>query len=134
MSTALSKAAVTGLFFLFIFLSGYWLSRSGKPYNNFIFNIHKLIGLAAGVFLVVTVYRAQQAAPLVPAQIAALTVTVLVFAGLVAAGGLIGIDAAGGLGSIDPSTRTAISLVHKTFPYLALLSTGATLYLLLGGR
>jgi len=48
------KVVGAGLFFLFIFLSGIWLSRSGKPLNGLILNIHKLISLAAGIFLIVT--------------------------------------------------------------------------------
>ncbi len=36
-----------GLFFLFIFLSGIWLSRSGKPYSVVILSIHEFISLAA---------------------------------------------------------------------------------------
>lgn len=50
MGTTQSGVVGTGLLFLFIFLSGFWLSHSGKPYNTLIFTIHKLIGLAAGVF------------------------------------------------------------------------------------
>ena len=30
-----------------ILLSGYWLSRSGKPYSTIVFTIHKLVSLAA---------------------------------------------------------------------------------------
>jgi hypothetical protein len=131
MNTTQSRIVSAGLFFLFIFLSGFWLSRSGKPYNAIIFNIHKLIGLAAGIFLVVTVYRIHKAVPLGPVQIAALVVTVLIFVATVAAGGLASIDAAGNLGNINQSIRAAIPTLHKIFPYLAVLSTAATLYLLL---
>jgi len=58
-----SKVVITGLFFVFVFLLGFWLSRSGKPYNSLIFNFHKLIGLAMGVFLIVTFYRVHQTVP-----------------------------------------------------------------------
>ena len=134
MNTTLSKAITAGLFFLFIFLSGFWLSRSGKPYSAIIFNIHKLIGLAAGVFLIVTVCRAHRVTPLGPAQVAAIVVTVLIFVGLVAAGGLTSIDAAGQLGNVGQSARAAILAAHRLLPYLAVLSTAATLYLLLARR
>ena len=124
----------TGLFFLFIFLSGFVLSRSGKPYGSFIFNVHKLIGLAAGIFLVVTVYGSIHAAPLHHVEITAIVATVLIFVVLVAAGGLLSIDATGGLGSIGRPVLTVISMVHKLFPYLAVLSTACTLYLLLSHK
>lgn len=125
MSTTQLRVVGTGLFFIFIFLSGYWLSRSGKPYSAIIFNIHKLIGLAAGVFLVTTVYQIHRVAPLGPAEIAAIVVTVLFFAGTVAAGGLL---------SIDKPMPAAISMMHKLLPYVAVLSTAVTLYLLLNRK
>ena len=121
MSITLSRVAYTGLFFLFIFLSGFWLSRTGKPYGTIIFTIHKLVGLAAGVFLVMTVYRIHQVAPLGPVEIIAIVVTVLFFAGTVTAGGLL---------SIDKPMPAAISMMHKLFPYPTVLSTVANLYLL----
>ncbi|GEM_PF-428143 len=131
MDPILSKIIPTALFLLFIFLSGFWLSRSGKPYKPFIFNIHKLIGLAAGIFLGVTVHQVNKAAPLEPAQIACVAVTISIFVVNVADGGLVSIDAEGGLKNASQALRTAIGRVHKLFPYLAALSTAITLYLLL---
>jgi len=116
------KIIITGLFFLFTFLFGFWLSRSGKPYNALIFNAHKLIGLAMGIYLIVSIYRVHQAAGLASEQIMAVVVTVLLFIILVAAGGLL---------SAKESVPLAVSVIHKVFPYLATLSTAATLYLLL---
>ncbi|MBN2388030.1 MAG: hypothetical protein JXB85_13515 [Anaerolineales bacterium] len=127
-----TKIVSTGVFFLFIFLSGFWLSRTGKPYSGLIFNIHKLIGLAAGVFLIVTVVQVHKTMPFRPVQIAALTTSMLIFVALVAAGGLQSIEATGGLANASQSVRNSIALVHKVFPYLAVLSTAVTLYLLLG--
>lgn len=131
MSIIQTKILSIVLFFAFIFLSGFWLSRSGKPYSILIFTIHKLIGLAAGVFLIVTVYRTYQVALFNTIQITVLVVTVLIFVGLVAAGGLLSIEAEGGLSDTSQSMLAAISMIHKTFPYFAVLSTAATLYLIL---
>ena len=125
MGTTQLRVIGTGLFFLFIFLSGFWLSRSGKPYSAIIFNIHKLIGLAAGVFLVMTVYQIHQVAPLGPVEITAIVVTVLFFAATVTAGGLL---------SIAKPVPAAISTMHKLFPYPTVLSTVVTLYLLLSRK
>ena len=122
MSTTQLRVVGAGLFFLLIFLSGFWLSRSGKPYSAIIFNIHKLIGLAAGVFLVMTVYQIHQVAPLGLVKIVAIVVTVLFFAGTVTAGGLL---------SIDKPMSASVVILHKITPYLTVLSTAATLYLLL---
>jgi hypothetical protein len=51
-----ARAIVAGVFFLSIPLSGIWLSRRGGPLNVDISTIHKLIGLAGGIFLLVTIY------------------------------------------------------------------------------
>ncbi len=116
-----SRLIGVGLFFLFIFLSGYWLSRSGKPYSAVIFNIHKLIGLAAGLFLAITVYQIHQADPFGAVEITAIVVTVLLFVATVAAGGLV---------SINKAMPPAILRLHQIAPYVTALTTAATLYLL----
>jgi hypothetical protein len=115
----------TGLFFLLIFLFGFRLSRSGKPYSALVFNIHKLIGLAMGVFLITTVYQIHQSSPLGLIEITTIVVTVLFFAGTVAAGGLL---------SIDKPMPAAISLMHKLLPYVTVVSTAVTLYILLRNK
>jgi hypothetical protein len=51
-----------------------------------------LIGLAAGVFLVTTVYQLHQAAPLGPVEITAIGINFLLFAAAVTAGGLLSDD------------------------------------------
>jgi hypothetical protein len=132
MSSILSKSIITGAFFLFILVSGYLLSRLGKPYNGLVFNIHKLVGLAAGVFLIVTVVNAQKASPLQPAAILVIIVTALIFLLLVAAGGLLSVIAAGGLNGMQPALQTTITWVHKISPYFAVAGSGVVLYMLLG--
>jgi hypothetical protein len=131
MSATLSKLVGTGLFFLLIFTFGFWLSRLGRPYHVLLFNIHKLIALAAVIFLGVTVNGFHRATPLGPAQIASVVVAVLVIVGLFATGALLSIDATGGLGNASAATRTALITAHRILPYLAVLSTGVGLYLLI---
>ena len=111
-----------GLFYLFIFLSGIWLSRSGKPLNGIILTIHKLISLAAVVFLVITIYQINQAAQLSALGLIAGVVTGLFFLGTIITGGLL---------STGKPLPAAILTMHQTTPFLTVLSTAATLYLLL---
>jgi hypothetical protein len=111
-----------GLFYLFIFLSGIWLSRSGKPLNGIILTIHKLISLAAVVFLVITIYQINQAAQLSALELIAGVVTGLFFLGTIITGGLL---------STGKPMPAAILTTHQTTPFLTVLSTAATLYLLL---
>lgn len=71
------------------------------------------------------VYRTHQVAPLGLLQIAAIVVTVLFFVGTVAAGAL---------SSIGKPMPAAILTMHQIIPFLTVLSTAATLYLLLSRK
>jgi len=115
------RAAGAGLFFVFIFLSGFWLSGSGKPLNPILFTVHKLITLAAVVFLVINIYQANQAASLSPLERAACLLTGLLFIATIATGGLL---------SIDQPIPPFVHRLHQVIPFLTLLSSAATLYLL----
>jgi len=122
MNTAV-RAIAAGLFFLFIFLSGIWLSRTGRPLNVGISTVHKLISLAAGVFLLVTIHQRNQLVPLSGTEWIAIVVTGLCFLGTVASGGLL---------SSDKPMPVAVLRVHQIVPVLTMLSTGVTLVLVLG--
>lgn len=116
-------AIVTGLFFLLVFLSGFWLSRTGRPLHAGLSTVHKLISLAAGIFMLVTIYQRNRALPLNTVEWIAIMVTGLCFLGTVASGGLL---------STDKPTPVALLRVHQVVPVLTLLSSAITLCLLLG--
>jgi len=122
MGATQSSVVGAGLFFLFIILSGIWLSRSGKPLNGIILTIHKLISLAAVVFLAITIYQMNQAAGLSAIGFIAGVVTGLFFLGAIITGGLL---------STGKPMPAAILTMHQIAPFLTVLSTAATLYLLL---
>ena len=117
-----SKFFIAGIFFVFIILSGLWLSRTGRPLNVLILTIHKLISLATVVYLVITVYQIHQVASLNPLEITASMVTLLFFIVMIATGGLL---------STAKSMPALILKVHQIMPYLVILNTTATLYPLL---
>ena len=123
MGTAV-RFIVAGTFFLLIFLSGIWLSRAGRPLNVGISTVHKLISLAAGIFLLVTIRQRNQVIPLNATEWIAILITGLCFLGTVASGGFL---------SSDKPMPVAVLRVHQTVPVLTLLSTAAILYLVLGG-
>lgn len=109
------------MFFVFILLSGYWLSRTGKPINTVILTIHKLISLGAGVFLGITIYRIHQVTPLSPFEMAVVAVTLLFFIAMVATGGL--------LSTAKPMPGVILK-VHQLMPYLVIISAFVSLYLI----
>jgi hypothetical protein len=122
MST-IATAVVAGFFFLFMLLSGLWLSRRGRPLSMGLSALHKLISLGAGIFLVVTVIQRNAAAPLVATEWIAVAVTGLCFIVTVAAGAVL---------SGEKSAPVAVLRIHQILPALVAISTGVTLYLLLG--
>lgn len=121
MDTSQSSILIAGLLFLIIYLAGFRLSRKGKPYNPLLFNLHKLVGLAAGVYLGVVVYRVHQSAPLDMRQGSLVVVTALSFVATVVTGGLV---------SIDKPLPAAVTRLHRLFPHVTTLVTGVFLFLL----
>lgn len=109
--------------FLVVFPSGYWLSRAGKPYSGIILTVHKLISVAAFVLLVITMIGSSQAARLGAAELIGGVVTGVLFLSLIATGALL---------SSDNEMPALVLRVHQIAPYLTVLSTAATLYLLQG--
>jgi uncharacterized membrane protein YhiD involved in acid resistance len=117
------RAVVAGLLLLLVFLTGIWLSRKGRPLYVGISTLHKLAGLAAGVLLLVTIYQRNGVVPLDAAEWVATVVTGLCFLGTVISGALL---------TSDEPRPPALLRVHQIVPVLTALSTGATLYLVLG--
>jgi hypothetical protein len=121
MGTDLSQFVGAGLFFVAIFLSGYWLSRSGKPYNVLVLTIHKLIAVAAFVLLAVIMIHSNRRANLSTIELVAGVITGLFFLNLIVTGGLL---------SSEGQTPAVVSRVHRIAPYLTLISSAVSLYLL----
>lgn len=115
-----SKFLFTGLFFVFILLSGFWLNRTGKPINTAILTIHKLISLGAGIFLGITIYRIHQVTPLSPFEMAVVAVTLLFFVAMIATGGML---------STAKPMPGVVHKIHQLMPYLVIISAFASMYL-----
>jgi hypothetical protein len=103
-----------------VFAFGFWLSRSGKPYHTILLNAHKLIALAALVYLAIAVIRANRATPLGAVEWIVVVVTGLFYLITTVSGGWV---------SIGKAMPAALSTVHKVSLHLTVLSSVATLYL-----
>jgi hypothetical protein len=111
---------VAGLFFIFIFLSGFWVRSDGKPYHSFVLTIHKLIALAAGVVLCVALYWQNQAVGLGSLDLTAVFVTGMLFVITVLSGGI---------WSIEKDIPGVVLSLHQVSLFLSMFSTGVLLYL-----
>jgi len=120
-----SKAIITGICFLLILLSGFWLSRSGKPYPVVVLTIHKLITVGTIIYLAINLARANSSTPLGGRQVAALALTAACFLIMLATGGLL---------SVDKSMPAIVNRLHQILPYLTVVSAGITVYLMFFAR
>lgn len=111
---------VTALFFLLIFLSGFWLMRSGSPYPGIAFNIHKFIALGGVVWLGSVVYRLTQVVPLV-----GLHAVVVAAAAVCAVAAIV----SGGLLNLPKMMRARMLILHRVALTLTTLATAALIYL-----
>ena len=112
-----------GVLFLFVFASGVWLSRSGRPLNSITLTIHKLVSLAAVVLIAATTYQTNKQVGLGASELGASVVTGLLFLFTIATGGLL---------STEKPAKGAVLTIHRVTPVLTVLSSVVTLYLLAG--
>lgn len=120
MNAIQSRVIITGCCLLLIILSGFWLSRSGKPYPVTVFTFHKLVTLGTIAYLGVTLYRAGRSTPLQGGQAAAIALLAACFLALLVTGGLL---------STAKLLPGIVHRLHQVLPYLAAASAGITLYL-----
>jgi hypothetical protein len=106
-----------GLFALLIFASGFWLNHTGKPYNGFVFNIHKLTAVTAVVLFAIALYRIHRLVRLSTVELMATTVNGLLFLGLLVTGSWLSIN--------QPMPEIVLKL-HHILSYFAVLSTVIT--------
>lgn len=117
-----TRMVLVALSFVLIFLSGIGVSRRGRPLSVARSTVHKLLGLAAGIFLLVTVVQESRGTPLTGPAWIAIVLTGLCFAAVVASGAML---------SSDKPKPVALLRVHQLVPILTVLSTAAMLYLVL---
>ena len=120
MTALASRIIGARVLFVFVFLSGFWLNRSGRPINAIILTVHKLIALGTLIFIGVTVYQINQTAQLSTAAIVATVMTGIFFIATIIAGGLLSLD----------KPVSAMSIVHKVGPFLTVAGAIVTMVLL----
>ncbi|MCX6554484.1 MAG: hypothetical protein NTZ12_05640 [Candidatus Aminicenantes bacterium] len=110
------KIVVTVVGFVLIFLTGYWLYRVGQPFNAGMLTLHKLISVAAIVYLVVIVLNINKMAPLSKGELIACIITGLLLLGAVVTGGVL---------SAAKNLPAVVQTLHKVLSILTVLSTVA---------
>jgi hypothetical protein len=120
----LSRFVIAGIVFILTLVFGFWLSRSGRPYNGLLFNIHKLIALAAVIVTVV-----QLVGVLKGTDLPALSIALLALAALCA----VGLFVSGALMSAGKLDHALLHTIHRV-ALAALVITLPSAIFLLGRR
>ena len=116
----LSNFLTLGIVFLLTLAFGFWLSRIGKPYNGILFNIHKLLALAAVIVAVFEIRKMIQSEGTIPFYNVLIALTGVSIITLFATGALMSIG----------KLNYAVSLtIHKITPILAAMTLIAVVYL-----
>ena len=116
-----SRIIIAIIAVIFTIGSGIWLSKMGRPLNVILFNLHKLVSLAAIVFIVLGLIQL-----LNTVQADNLLIVLYVLTGLA----LVSTLATGGLLSFDKFGVPSIVLIHKISSILILVLSGLSLYFL----
>jgi len=119
--TVISRFVAPGIVFVLTLASGLWLSRAGKPLNPLIFNVHKLIALAAVVITAIQAFNALRGAP-----DQAILIALLALAGL----SVVALFATGALMSMNKPAYGVLLTIHNIAPFVAVIAMGLTVNLL----
>lgn len=127
MTTNQLRVVSLGAAFIIMFLSGFWLHRTGKPYGTLVFTIHKLIGVGMGVLLFIMVRQAHQITALNMFEIVVVVVAALFFIATVTTGSVLSIP-------VSKPMPEIVSTLNKVLPYFTVLATAITFYILLNRK
>ena len=118
------RFVIPGILFLLTLGFGFWLSHAGKPLNVVLFNIHKLIALAAVVLAVI-----QTRNVLKDGEVQFVLIALIALTGLT----VVALFATGALMSVNKPAYSTLLTIHKIASPLAVITAIGALYLL-GGR
>jgi hypothetical protein len=129
------KFLMIGLLFLTTIGAGIWLSRSGRPLNPLIFNLHKFLALGAVIYSAVRVYQFIKSSG-VTVRLADLFSSQGLFTILILATSLlvIALFATGAFLSRPKPANPALKAIHITGTVLILFSAAGLIYQLSVGR
>jgi hypothetical protein len=107
--------------FVVVFVLGFLLRRSGKPFSGVVLTVHKLVSLAVLILFILTVNRINTATPLASAALAAAVLTGVIFVVAIVSGGLASTD--------KPAPAIALTL-HRVTPFVTIAGVSVTFFLL----
>lgn len=107
------------LAFVVIFITGFILHGKGKPYNQLLLALHKLIPLGVGAILIILAVGKSKMVRLPTLQLVLLIVELILLVATIITGGLI---------SVKKEMPKIFTIIHKILPYLTLAASFAFFY------
>lgn len=120
-----SRIMIGGLALVFTLVTGIVLSNLGRPLNSIVFGLHKIIAVGTIVLLGLVVRNYYQTTNLQIQYIVLFVVSGLLLLTLVVTGVLL---------SFERPVPTAVLRIHQIVPWLTLIVSSITAYLLVNGR
>lgn len=117
-----SKIVLPIILFILTIAAGFWVSKTGKPYNSGIFTLHKLLALAAVVLAAMVV-----AGLLKTTQMHSVVIILLVLAVL----SVVALFTTGALMSIQKTVGSGWLFIHRVAPFVLAGSLGTLFFNLL---
>jgi hypothetical protein len=117
-----SKFILPIILFVLTVAAGFWVSKTGKPYNTGIFTLHKLLALAAVVLAAIVITGFLKSTPAQTLIIVLIGLAVLSVLALFATGALM---------SIQKTVGSAWLLIHRIAPFVLAGSTVGVILLLI---
>lgn len=117
-----SKFILPIILFLLTIAAGFWVSKTGKPYNTAIFTLHKLLALAAVVLAVIALAGLLKTTPTQTLIIVLIGLAVL---------SVITLFATGALMSIQKTVNHTWLLIHRIAPFVLAGSTFSVIWFLI---
>ena len=108
------------IFGAIVFLTGYWLHRTGSPYGTFVLAIHKLVALIAIIFIGTLLVAVNRDVGLSMAELFLAGAALILLIVTMASGGV--------LSAVDKSPQWVL-LLHRIIPYFASLAAGLCAYI-----
>lgn len=117
----LSRFVIPGIAFILTLAFGLWLSRLGRPYNGLLFNVHKLIALAAVIVTVVQLVGIFKGTDL-----PAISIVLLTLAGL----GAVALFVSGALMSAGKIDHALLHTIHRVALAVLVIALPSAVFLL----
>ncbi len=114
------KMIAAGLLFLISIATGIWLSKTGRPLNAWLFNIHKLISLATVILAGLAIYELSKTVAMDVKVVVIIVSLVIVFLIVFITGALL---------SFEKPQPGFVLILHKIFPVVILIFSIALGYL-----